>query len=98
MIVKRIKPISAGKMMGALYAIIGLIIGIGFAIASLMGASLAPSESSGGSALIGTLFGVGAIVFLPICYGIFGFISGLIVPAIYNILAGIVGGVEVDVQ
>lgn len=98
MILKKINPISCGKMMGALYAIIGLIAGIIFAIASLMGASIAPSESSGGSAIIGMLFGVGAIIFLPICYGLFGFISGLIVPAIYNILAGIVGGVEVDVQ
>lgn len=98
MIVKKINPISAGKMMGALYAIIGLIIGIIVALASLMGAHLAPTDSSGGSSIVGMMFGVGAIVFLPICYGILGFISGLIVPAIYNILAGIVGGVEVDVQ
>lgn len=98
MIVKRINPISAGKMMGALYAIIGLIIGIIVAIASLMGASLAPPEATGGHSFVGMIFGVGAIIFLPICYGILGFLSGLIVPAIYNILAGIVGGVEVDVQ
>jgi len=98
MIVKNIHPVSCGKMMGALYAIIGLIIGIIFATAALMGASIAPTESSGGSSLVGMMFGVGAIIFIPICYGLFGFVSGLIVPAIYNVLAGIVGGVEVDVQ
>jgi hypothetical protein len=85
-------------MMGALYAIIGLIIGGVIAIASLMGATFGQTESSGGSSFFGMMFGVGAVIFIPICYGLFGFISGLIVPTLYNILAGIVGGVEVDVQ
>ena len=96
MIVRKINPMSCGKMMGALYAIIGLIAGVIFATAALMGASFAPTDS--GHSFVGVMFGVGAIILLPLCYGLFGFISGLIVPFIYNIIAGIVGGVEVDVQ
>ena len=84
-------------MLGALYAIIGLIIGAIVAVASMLGASLAPPEA-GSSGVVSMIFGVGAIIFLPIIYGIFGFIGGLIVPSIYNLLAGIVGGVEVDVS
>ena len=85
-------------MVGALDAIIGLIIGGVIAIASLMGTTLAPTEVSGSGSFFGTMFGVGAIIFIPICYGIIGFISGLLIAALYNILAGIVGGVEVDLQ
>jgi len=98
MIVKRIKVMSLGKMMGVLDAILGLIIGGVIAIASLMGATLAPHEASGSGSFYGMMFGVGAIIFIPICYGLIGFISGLLIAALYNILAGIVGGVEVDVQ
>jgi hypothetical protein len=98
MILKRINAFSCAKVLGLLYLIIGLIIGGIFAIASLMGATFGASEASAGSAFVGLVFGVGAVVFLPIFYGILGFIVGLVVPTLYNILAGMVGGIEIDVQ
>jgi hypothetical protein len=42
--------------------------------------------------------GVGAIVFFPILYGVMGFIATLIMAALYNVIAGAVGGVEMDVR
>jgi hypothetical protein len=36
-------------------------------------------------------------VFLPITYGIMGFVMTLIMAALYNGLAKLVGGVEIDV-
>jgi hypothetical protein len=48
--------------------------------------------------MFGALFGVGAIILLPICYGILGFIGTLIMAWLFNIAAGIVGGVEVDAR
>lgn len=45
---------------------------------------------------MGALFGVGAVVFLPIFYAIIGFLGGLIGAGLYNALAGIVGGVEAE--
>ncbi len=46
----------------------------------------------------GALFGVGAIVLLPVFYGCLGFVVTLIMAWIYNILASALGGVEIDVQ
>ena len=47
---------------------------------------------------MGALFGAAAIIALPIFYGILGFISSLIGAALYNLVAGWVGGVEIDTQ
>jgi predicted porin len=44
------------------------------------------------------MFGVGAIVVLPIIYGIMGLIGGAIAAALYNLFSGMVGGVELDLQ
>ena len=49
-----------------------------------------------GGHAFGALFGVGAIIFFPVLYGVLGFIGSLIVAAIYNVLASAVGGVEVE--
>jgi hypothetical protein len=42
--------------------------------------------------------GVGAIVFLPILYGGCGFVFTLLGAWLYNAVAGLVGGVEMDLQ
>jgi hypothetical protein len=44
------------------------------------------------------MFGVGAIILLPVCYGLLGLVSGAVGAALYNLFAGVFGGVEVDVQ
>jgi hypothetical protein len=43
------------------------------------------------------LFGAGATVAAPILYGVIGFVSTLIAAWLYNVIAGFVGGVEVDI-
>ena len=77
MILKRIGVLSCGKIMGALYALIGLIIGAIISLLSLVGA-MAGLASGEDEAIFGVFFGVGAILFMPILYGVFGFIGGLI--------------------
>jgi hypothetical protein len=97
MVLKRVGVGSAAKISAALYAAIGFIAGAMFALFSLLGAGL--SSMAGDSdmpAFIGALFGVGAIVFLPILYGAMGACVGAIGAAIYNLVAGAVGGLEVD--
>jgi hypothetical protein len=49
----------------------------------------------GNSALQG-MFGVGAIVLLPIFYGVLGFLGTLIMALLFNFAAGVTGGIEVD--
>jgi hypothetical protein len=44
------------------------------------------------------LFGVGSVVFLPIFYGILGFVFGLIGALFYNGIARLIGGVEIELE
>ncbi len=97
MVLKSIGVLSCGKVMGALYAAMGLIVGAIMSLISLVGA-VAAQHGQGGNAIAPLLFGVGAVIFVPILYGIMGFIGGIIMAAIYNVVAGLVGGLELDLE
>jgi hypothetical protein len=86
---------SVAKIALIIYGILGLIFGAIIALFNLAGTMV--GEQSGSSAL-GVLFGVGAIVILPICYAVIGVIGALIMTAIYNLAARAMGGIEIDVQ
>ena len=75
---KRIGVLSCGLVSGVLYAIIGFLIRGMFSLIALMGAAIG-GMNSGGEA-IGMLFGLGAIIFAPLFYGVLGFIGGLPCP------------------
>ena len=97
MVVKRIAPMSFAKIQGAMGALMGLIFGLMFAAFASLGTAIASqSEGSSGLGMFAAMFGVGAIIIMPICYGIFGFIFGLIGAALYNWVAGMVGGIEIE--
>ncbi len=99
MIVRRIGVLSLGKIMGLLYGLLGLLIGAIVAVFSLFGAAIGSMTAQHGHAepVIGALFGVGAVVFLPILYGIMGALAGFVTAALYNLVAGAVGGLRLDV-
>lgn len=98
MVLKRVGVMSCAKISGAMYALIGLIAGVIFALFSLVGAGFAAAAAEDASPLLGMIFGVGAVVILPVFYGAIGFCGGLISAALYNWLAGLVGGIEVELQ
>ena len=93
MVIKRVAPVSVAKVAGSLYAFLGLCFGALFSLLSMAGSAFG-GESSG----LGALLGVGAIVAFPILYGGFGFIFTLIGAALYNLIAGMVGGIEIETQ
>lgn len=96
MILKRIDPFSAGKLLGVLYGILGLVVGGIFTLASLLGAAVAGANGAEGA--IALAMGAGAIVIAPIMYGILGFIGGLIGAALFNLAAYFAGGLELEVD
>jgi len=51
-----------------------------------------------GAAGLGAMVGVGAIVIFPILYGCIGFVTTLIGAWLYNAVAGLVGGIEMEMQ
>lgn len=85
--VKKIGVLSLAKILGFLYAILGLILGALFAVLSLFGFS----EETG------LFFGAASIVIFPILYGIMGFIGGAISAFFYNLVAKWIGGLEVEI-
>ena len=44
------------------------------------------------------MFGVGSVVILPVFYGVIGFLAGALMSAIYNVVAGLAGGVELNLE
>ncbi len=99
MVLRRIDAGSAFKVAFAIYGALGLIFGAIIACAALFGAAFGqgarPTSLSG---LMGIFFGVGAVVFVPLFYGLFGAIIAALVAWVYNSLVGITGGLRVDLE
>jgi len=79
--------------------IIGVIYGLVFMIFGAAISALAPrgeSQAAGGisSIVIGLVF----MIAFPILYAIIGFIGGAIGALVYNLAAGIVGGVKFELE
>ncbi|HEY5314623.1 MAG TPA: hypothetical protein VIK18_18970 [Pirellulales bacterium] len=93
MVIKSVGILSVAKIMGAMYAFFGLIAGFFmFVIFSLTSvAAQGRNEMPAGIAA-----GVAALFFMPICYGIMGFVGGALSGFIYNLLASFVGGIELE--
>jgi hypothetical protein len=95
--IKKIDPISAGKVGGAVNALVGLIIGLFWSLLAVLGAVV----GGGGVTdvmLGGVIFGIGAVVFMPLFYGVAGLIGGLIGGLLYNAAAGLFGGFVLEVE
>jgi hypothetical protein len=93
MVLRRVVPISAGKVIGAISAILGLLAGFFLSFFTLAGVAV---QQQGGPQVPALFLGVGAIIFLPLFYGVMGFFMGMLYAAIYNVVAGYVGGLEVE--
>lgn len=83
--IRRFDPLQTGKVLGALYALMGLV----FLPFFWLMKSFMPE---GGGFFMG--FGL----LMPIVYGIFGLVFGAIGALIYNFVAGLTGGLEVEVD
>ena len=96
MSITSVNPMSVAKVSGCIGALMGLLLGICFTILAMLGAGVDKDPSAPGWVMI--IFGVGAIVILPIFYGIITFIQGLIGGWLYNIISGWVGPIEIEVK
>jgi hypothetical protein len=99
--IKRIAPLQLGKMMGVLYACMGLIFMPIMMLAAMAGvfaqhAQGQTSSAAPAAAVAGIMFAMG--IFMPVIYGAMGFIFGIIGAAIYNLVARWIGGIEVEVE
>ena len=92
MVIKRIGVLKLGIFQGAMGVFFGLLVGL---MLMLFGSMI--GQATGNSSM-GMLGGAAALFLMPIGYGIGMFVAGIIGAAVYNLVAGIVGGVELDVE
>lgn len=87
--IKSIDVESAAKVCGLIGAIIGLAIGVIFAVVGAFAALTTPF-------LGGLIAGVGvlAVILSPIFYGVIGLICGIAGALLYNFSVGYVGGIK----
>ena len=91
----RIAVVKAGLVIGVLYGLLGCVAVPIFMLAGA--AASAAARSNGASFPFGFIFGIGAL-FIPVLYGVIGFIFGLIAAAVYNLVAKWTGGVEITLE
>jgi hypothetical protein len=85
--IKRFSIGQSAKFLGVLYLLFGLLFVPFFLVIGMM----APNDS--GAFFGGTMMAVA----MPVLYAIFGVIGGAIGAALYNLVAGWVGGIEVEI-
>lgn len=100
--VNKLGIFSVAKIYGVMGLAMGLLIGIPYGLMIIV-FSLGAAGSAGGEGAfalggMGLVGGIVAMILLPLMYGVFGFIGGIIGALLYNIFAGIVGGVEIEVE
>ena len=98
--ISSVSVIPFALMFGVISAIIGLVVGIIYAIMFWAILSTAPTTSTFSTffdiniSWLRVLFGVGAVVIMPILGFVGGFIQGAIYAVIYNFLAPRIGGIQ----
>ena len=93
--IKSVGVLSVAKMMGVIYAALGLFFLPFFLLMGVV-ASMAPNQHSQNP--FGAVFGIVFGIFAPIFYGVFGFIFGALGAFLYNLMAKWLGGIEVRVE
>ncbi len=93
MILKSIGVRSAAKFAGLLYGLMGLIFGAVLTLVSLIGVSTGQTPG-----IQGLLLGAGSIIVLPILYGVMGYIMMAVMAALFNLVAGWTGGIEMSFE
>jgi hypothetical protein len=88
---KKIGVLSSSKLLAVLMAIVGLIAGI---LYSFGGAIY--DVFTTGSVNLGTALAFLALIGMPLIFAVPGFIVGAIGAFLYNLVAGWVGGIEMD--
>ncbi len=98
--IRRVGVLSLALIAGLISAAYGLIGGLIMACFMVVGvagmaATFEDLTGFGGGSLV---IGLSSAVCLPILYFVFGFIGGAIAGFLYNIVAGIAGGIKIELS
>ena len=97
---KKIDLWSLFKIAFFLYALVGLVVGLFYAVFMLVAGGLElaflEDEDFGGFGLIGGILGLILVPFFAVLYGTMGSVFITIAGWIYNLLAGFSGGIKFE--
>src|SRR5690348_6949054 len=93
MVIKRVGILKLAVFQMVLMAIFGVLIALLFMMFGAMIGSF-----GGHASAIGGAMGIVALIIFPIMYGVIGFIAGAIGGALYNLVASMIGGIEIEVD
>ncbi len=82
--IKKIEPLRAGYILGVVYALLSLFVIVPITLISQI---FNPNS-----------MGIIMVIILPIIYGILGFLGGLIMSALYNLVSKWIGGLEIETE
>jgi hypothetical protein len=96
-VIRRIEPLSLARVLGIFYGVVGVIVAF-FVLSGIAVGFIVPMvltrQLSGGAFLIA----VAVAILLPLLYGGIGFVVSIIAASIYNLIAGRIGGIVIDVD
>lgn len=103
MTIKRFGVFSVAKMQSLVMFVLGLLIGVIYGLIFIIfGAAItamAPNHESQAAGGVSTVvIGIVLMVAIPITYAIVGFIIGCIWALVYNLAAGVVGGIKFELE
>ena len=84
-VLRRIGVLSVAKVTAVIFAIVGLVVAVPFGLVVM---------ARGAAAELSLLWLVG----LPILYAAGGFVGGALYAWLYNVVAGWIGGIELDLE
>jgi hypothetical protein len=94
---RRIAPLQAGKLLAAFYGLLSLLF-VPFMLFFMTMGSIAARQQGGTTPALPLMFGMGLgfMIFIPVIYAAMGFVFGVLSAWLYNVLAGWMGGLELE--
>ena len=99
--IRRMGVLSCAKIYSITLAAMGLILGVIYGLIFMVvgGAMMAGGGRDSGAAGASSLVvGLVMMIAIPVFYGVIGFIGGIIGALVYNVAAGVVGGLEIEIE
>lgn len=94
---KELDIMSVGKICAALAAVVGILAGLLLAsilpFAGVFGTIPMMGWMMGGVSAIGLT----AVILLPIAYAVAGFVYGVVIAFLYNLIAARIGGIKIKI-
>jgi hypothetical protein len=103
MTIRRFGVLSVAKMQSLVMFVLGLVIGVIYGLIFIIfGAAITAMAPNSDNAVAGgvptIVIGVVLMIVIPIMYAVLGFIIGCIWALVYNLAAGVVGGIKFDLE